>query len=79
MHPETLDVLPGGVREAARRLGKSERVMYRLAKAGQLPFCVRVGAQYVVPREAFARYMRTAAGAMPDDHAAASISTDAGE
>jgi hypothetical protein len=56
-----LDVLPGGLREAADRLGIGHRRMYRLAKAGQVPFVVRLGWGYVVPVPAWNRFLANGA------------------
>ena len=53
----SLDVLSGGLREAADRLGIGHRRMYRLAKAGQLPFAVRLGWGYVVPVPAWNNFL----------------------
>lgn len=51
------DVLPGGIREAARRLHISQRKAYQLAAAGKLPFVIRLGYVYVIPRHAFERFL----------------------
>ena len=59
--PKGGDVLPGGIREAAKRLGIGERKAYRMAERGQYPFCriaVRVCNVYIVPRAAFERFLR---------------------
>jgi len=55
-----LDVLPGGVREVAQRLGLAERTAYAKARGGELPFVVRVGRRYIVPRRAFEAWLETA-------------------
>lgn len=58
--PKRADVLPGGVREAAKRLGIGERKAYRLLERGEYPFSVfacRVGSTYIVPRAAFERFL----------------------
>ncbi len=60
-------VLKGGIRAAARALNIGERKLYRLAKRGQVPFCVRIGSQYVIPMAAFLRWQETAGGHMPND------------
>ena len=55
------DALPGGIREAAKRLGIGERKAYRMAERGEYPFSVfalRIGGVYVVPRHAFERFLR---------------------
>lgn len=49
------DVLEGGLREAAKRLGKGDRWVYR--HAHELPFVVRIGAHYIVPRAAFLKFL----------------------
>ena len=59
--PKNADVLPGGIREAARRLGVGERKAYRMAERGEYPFSAftcRVGSIYLVPRAAFERFLR---------------------
>lgn len=62
----TLDILPGGVREVAQRLGLAERTAYAKARGGELPFVVRVGRRYIVPRRAFEMWLETAGrGAEP--------------
>ncbi len=58
--PKGGDVLPGGIREAARRLGIGERKAYRIAERNGYPFnkfAVRIGNVYVVPRRAFERFL----------------------
>ena len=50
-------VLPGGLRQALREANISERKGYRLAKAGKLPFALKLGSTYVVPRAAFLRWL----------------------
>ena len=58
--PKKADVLPGGIREAAKRLGIGERKAYRIAERGGYPFCkfaTRIGNVYVVPRRAFERFL----------------------
>jgi excisionase family DNA binding protein len=52
------DALPGGLREAGRRLGIGERRCYRLAHQGKLPFVIRLGGRFVVPRLAFERFLQ---------------------
>lgn len=57
---KSADVLVGGIREAARRLGIAERKAYRMAERGEYPFSaftVRCGSVYVVPKVAFARFL----------------------
>lgn len=51
-----LDVLAGGLREVARRLNWSERKTYLAAERGELPFLVKIGGHYVVPRRAFEKW-----------------------
>jgi excisionase family DNA binding protein len=46
-----------GVSEAARRLGISRGVAYRLANEGRLP-CLRLGKRLVVPKVALERMLR---------------------
>lgn len=60
-------VLEGGIRAAARALNIGERKLYRLAKRGQVPFCVKVGSQYIIPLAAFLKWQETAGGHMPPD------------
>jgi len=58
--PRGGEILPGGIREAAKRLGIGERKAYRMAERDEYPFsefCVRVGFTYIVPRVAFARFL----------------------
>lgn len=55
-------VLKGGIREVARRLNKSERQVYRDAKAGKLPFVARIGAGYVIPMAAWERWQQDPQG-----------------
>jgi hypothetical protein len=58
--PRRGDVLPGGLRAAARRLGIAPRKAYRLAEKGEYPFalfCYRAGSIWVVPSRAFARFL----------------------
>lgn len=57
MNPVELDVLPGGIREAARRLGRGQRAIYKMAARGELPFAIRLGGRYVVPRVAFEKFL----------------------
>ena len=53
-----LVVLEGGLRTAAKLLGKSERQMYRDARSGKLPFVAKVGATYVIPMAAWEHWLR---------------------
>jgi excisionase family DNA binding protein len=57
-----LVVLEGGLRSAAKLLGKSERQVYRDAKAGKLPFVAKVGSTYVIPRAAWNRWQQDPQG-----------------
>ena len=59
--PQSGDVLPGGIREAAKRLGIGERKAYRLAEKGAYPFSLfsyKAGSTYICPRAAFERFLR---------------------
>ena len=60
MSSDELDVLPGGIREAAARLDVAPRGLYEAAKRGDLPFVCRINSRYVVPRRAFERFLETA-------------------
>ncbi len=57
-----LVVLEGGLRTAARKLGKSERQVYRDARAGKLPFVAKVGSTYVIPMAAWERWQKDPQG-----------------
>ncbi len=59
--PESV-VLAGGIRAAAKHLGRGERAMYRLAKRGKLSFCIKVGGTYVIPLAAWSKWLETAGG-----------------
>lgn len=50
------DVLSGGVRAAARRLGMGERAGYRAAARGDFP-AIRVGGRWIVPLAAWHRFL----------------------
>ena len=52
-----MDVLEGGVREMAHRLGIGERQAYREAERGNLP-AVKLGGRYVVPLDAWSKFLR---------------------
>ena len=67
MTEDELDVLPGGIREAARRLGRGERAMYKAAARGELPFVTRIGRVWIVPKVAFERFLRGKTGSDPVD------------
>ena len=53
-----LEVLPGGISEVAKRLGRSPKPIYKLAYANKLTFVIKLGGSYVVPRIRFERYLR---------------------
>lgn len=59
--PKAGDVLPGGIRAAAKRLGIGSRKAYRMAERGEYPFgafAVRVGYVWVIPIAAWERFLR---------------------
>ena len=56
MSARQLDVLEGGIREAARRLGIGERTAYRAAERGELP-AVRIGNVWIIPLRAWERFL----------------------
>lgn len=51
------DVLEGGMRELADRLGIGLRQAYREANNGNLPV-TKLGGRYVIPKEAYERFLR---------------------
>lgn len=58
--PKAGDVLPGGIRAAAKRLGIGYRKAYRMAERGEYPFsvfAVRIGYVWVVPIVAWQRFL----------------------
>ena len=54
-------VLAGGLRAVARHLGMAERKVYAMAREGRYPFnlfCVRVGNLWIIPLDAWNRFLR---------------------
>ena len=55
MHPEPVpeEVQWLSVPQLAKRIGLSREAVYRLARAGELPACIKLGKRYVVNYSAF--------------------------
>jgi hypothetical protein len=64
-------VLAGGLRQALKIAGISPARGYRLAAEGKLPFAIRCGGTYIVPRAAFERWL--AGELRPENESAAPV------